>query len=215
MTYRVIVARERVCVKNLSVACGDTSPSRRGKKSSAWLGSPARGAGAKRLRGSSECPANFPLLCAIRQNCVFCAIAGDFFAKKACNSPPDVLLLYPTGRAYRTQRSIPLPVFFLLHFIFLTLFSSFTFLSFTLLLSSRRESKNAAAHPARGRRVFFLYFAVLAPPFWGAGKAVRLWLRGRAYETLPGLRRRSTASPERTPGLALPVPPHGLPPPRC
>ena len=141
MTYRVIVARERSCVKNLSVACGDTSPSRRGKKSSAWLGSPARGAGAKRLRGSSECPANFPILCAIRQNCVFYAIAGDFFAKKACNSPPDVLLLYPTGRAYRTQRSIPLPVFFLLHFIFLTLFSSFTFLSFTLLLSSRREQK--------------------------------------------------------------------------
>ena len=167
MTYRVIVARERLCVKNLSVACGDTSPSRRGKKSSAWLGSPARGAGAKRLRGSSECPANFPILCAIRQNCVFYAIAGDFFAKRACNSPPDVLLLYPTGRAYRTQRSIPLPVFFLLH-LFFTLFSSFTFLSFTLLLSSRRESKNAAAHPARGRRVFFLYFAVLAPPFLGS-----------------------------------------------
>ena len=165
MTYRVIVARERLCVKNLSVACGDTSPSRRGKKSSAWLGSPARGAGAKRLRGSSECPANFPILCAIRQNFVFCAIAGDFFAKRACNSPPDVLLLYPTGQAYRTQRSIPLPVFFLLHLIFLTLFSSFTFLSFTLLLSSRREQKRGGPS-CKGPPRFCILLSWF--PLWGS-----------------------------------------------
>ena len=144
------------------------------------------------------CRENPRQICAFRQKYGSVAVLGRFFSEKACNFGANVIILYPTrGSAW-------IHPFFPAHscasfFIFL-LFSSFTFLSFTLLFP--QGSKKGDDPSCTG-----------SPPFL----FVLVWLlfSGSGLQRPAGRRRKSRAFPVRRPDLLRPVPMRVRRLPRC
>ena len=123
---------------------------------------------------------------------------GIFFSEKTCIFGANVIILYPTrGGCLDT---FLLPAHSCASFFIFLLFSSFTFLSFTLLFP--QGSKKGDDPSCTG-----------SPPFL----FVRVWLlfSGSGLQRPAGRRPRSKAFPVRRPGLLRPVPMRGQRLPRC